>query len=108
MDVYGTGTPVRVFDQAYIDGHFVSLHGSQVIDLVNPTDNEVIGKVTMADDIDTQNAIAAAKQAFITFSQSSKEHRMDYLQRRCAVLITKSESDIDKFQSSPADRLNTH
>lgn len=81
MDAYGTGAPVRVFDQAYINGHFVSLHGSQVIDLVNPTDNEVIGKVTMADEIDTQNAIAAAKEAFITFSQSSKEQRMDYLQR---------------------------
>ena len=81
MDAYGTGTPVRVFDQAYINGHFVSLHGRQVIDLVNPTDNEVIGKVTMADEIDTQNAIAAAKEAFITFSQSSKEQRMDYLQR---------------------------
>ena len=48
---------------------------------MNPTDNEVIGKVTMADEIDTQNAIAAAKEAFITFSQSSKEQRMDYLQR---------------------------
>ena len=81
MDTYGTGTPVRVFDQAYINGRFVGLHGSQVIDLVNPTDNQVIGKVTMADEIDTRNAIASAKKAFVSFSQSSKEQRMDYLQR---------------------------
>jgi len=81
MDGYKTGDTVRFFDRAYINGRFVGLHGIQVIDLVNPTNNEVIGKVTMADEIDTQNAIAAAKEAFKTFSLSSKEQRMDYLQR---------------------------
>ena len=43
--------------------------------------SEVIGKVTMADEIATQKAIGAAKEAFNTFSQSSKEYRMDCLQR---------------------------
>jgi aldehyde dehydrogenase (NAD+) len=33
----------------------------------------------MADEIDTRQAIAAAKEAFNTFSQSSKEYRMDCL-----------------------------
>ena len=48
---------------------------------MNPTNDTVIGKVTMADEIDTRKAIAAAKEAFNTFSQSSKEYRMDCLQR---------------------------
>ena len=48
---------------------------------MNPTDNKVIGKVTMADEIDTRKAIGAAKEAFNTFSQSSKEYRMELLQR---------------------------
>jgi aldehyde dehydrogenase (NAD+) len=81
MNSYETATPVRAFDKAYINGQFVTPHGKQLIDLVNPTNNKVIGKVTMADEIDTQNAIAAAKEAFDTFSQSSKEYRMDCLQR---------------------------
>ena len=76
-----TPTPVKAFDRAYINGQFVTPHGTQVVDLVNPTDNKVIGKVTMADEIDTRHAIAAAKEAFNTFSQSSKEYRMDCLQR---------------------------
>src|SRR6201998_2673373 len=76
-----TTPPVRVFDRVYIDGQFVSPHGTQIVDLVNPTNNTVIGKVTMADEIDTRRAIAAAKEAFNTFSQSSKEYRMDCLQR---------------------------
>jgi len=76
-----TTASTPVFNQAYINERFVSLHGTQVIDLVNPTNNDVIGKVTMADAIDTRHAIAAAKEAFKTFSQTSKQERMDYLQR---------------------------
>jgi aldehyde dehydrogenase (NAD+) len=74
-----TATPI--FNRAYIDGSLVNLHGTQNIDLINPTNNQVIGKVTMADLIDTRKAIAAAKQAFRSFSQTSREERMVYLQR---------------------------
>ena len=81
MNGQATPTPVKAFDRVYINGQFVTPHGSQVVDLVNPTDNKVIGKVTMADEIDTRKAIGAAKEAFNTFSQSSKEYRMELLQR---------------------------
>src|ERR1700740_3840653 len=81
MKTHETTTPVRAFDRAYINGPFVTLHGTQLVDLLNPTDNKVIGKVTMADEIDTRKAIGAAKEAFSTFSQSSKEYRMELLQR---------------------------
>src|SRR6267154_5978329 len=81
MKTNETATPARAFNRAYINGQFVTPHGTQVVDLVNPTDNKVIGKVTMADEIDTRKAIGAAKEAFNTFSQSSKEYRMELLQR---------------------------
>src|SRR6201992_3128174 len=74
-------TPMRQFNQMYVDGAFVSPHGTAIIDLINPTNNDVIGKVTMADEIDTRRAIAAAKEAFNTFAQSGKEYRMDFVQR---------------------------
>jgi aldehyde dehydrogenase (NAD+) len=73
-----TAALVRVFDRAYINGQFVTPHGTQVVDLVNPTNNTVIGKVTMADEIDTRQASPRPRN---TFSQSSKEYRMDCLQR---------------------------
>jgi aldehyde dehydrogenase (NAD+) len=81
MNGQAISTSVKAFDRGYINGQFVALHGTQVVDLVNPTDNKVIGKVTMADEIDTRKAIGAAKEAFNTFSQSSKEYRMELLQR---------------------------
>src|ERR1700684_1147242 len=80
MNENETTALVRAFDHAYINGKFVTPHGTQVVDLVNPTNNTVIGKVTMADEIDTRLAIAAANEAFNT-SQTSKEYRMDCLQR---------------------------
>src|ERR1700691_4694932 len=46
MKTHETATPVRAFDRAYINCQFVTPHGTQIVDLVNPTDNEVIGKVT--------------------------------------------------------------
>src|ERR1700738_3974391 len=81
MNENETTALVRAFERAYINGKFVTPHGTQVVDLVNPTNNTAIGKVTMADEIDTRQAIAAAKKAFNTFSQSGKEYRMDCLQR---------------------------
>src|SRR5438876_8112908 len=81
MKTHETTTPVRAFDRAYINGQFDTPPGTQVVDLVNPTDNKVIGKVTMADEIDTRKAIGAAKAASNTFSQSSKEYGTQILQR---------------------------
>jgi aldehyde dehydrogenase (NAD+) len=72
---------MRQFNQMYVNGAFVTPHGKATVDLVNPTNNEVIGKVTLADEIDARQAIAAAKKALASFSQTTKEVRMDYLQR---------------------------
>ena len=72
---------MRQFNQMYVNGAFVTPHGRTIIDLLNPANNEVIGKVTLADEIDTRQAVAAAKKALTSFSQTTKEVRMDYLQR---------------------------
>ena len=65
----------------YIDGAFVESHGREVMDIVRPTDGQVIGRVTLADDQDTQRAIAAAKRAFATYGRSTKEERAKILRR---------------------------
>ena len=44
MNENETTALVRAFDRAYINGKFVTPHGTQVVDLVNPTNNTVIGK----------------------------------------------------------------
>jgi aldehyde dehydrogenase (NAD+) len=67
--------------QIYINGEFVTPHGTEQFDLINPATNAVIGQVTLGDETDTQLAIASAKAAFKSFSQSSKATRAAYLQQ---------------------------
>ncbi len=65
----------------YIDGAFVESHGRQVMDIIRPTDAELIGRVTLGDEVDTRLAIAAAKHAFATYSRSTIEERAAILRR---------------------------
>ena len=65
----------------YIDGAFVESHGRDVMDIVKPTNGQVIGRVTLADEEDTRGAIASAKRAFASFGRSTKEERTKILRR---------------------------
>src|ERR1700678_2215117 len=65
----------------YIDGAFVESHGREVMDIVRPTDGQVIARVTLGDEDDTRRAIAAAKAAFASFGRSTKEERAKILRR---------------------------
>src|ERR1700690_2731563 len=65
----------------YIDGAFVASHGTEVMDIIKPTDGRVIGRVTLADEEDTKRAIAAARSAFVGFGRSTREERLKILRR---------------------------
>jgi aldehyde dehydrogenase (NAD+) len=65
----------------YIDGAFVESHGQEVMDIVRPTDGQVIARVTLGDEEDTRRAIGAATRAFATFSRTTKEERASILRR---------------------------
>src|SRR5579862_8675951 len=65
----------------YIDGAFVQSHGTEVMDVIKPTNGRVIGRVTLADEVDAKHAIAAAKNAFVGFGRSTKEERSKLLRR---------------------------
>jgi aldehyde dehydrogenase (NAD+) len=51
------------------------------MDIIKPTNGQVIGRVTLADEEDTQRAIGAAKNAFVSFGRSTKEERSKILRR---------------------------
>jgi aldehyde dehydrogenase (NAD+) len=65
----------------YIDGAFVESHGQEVMDIVRPTDGQVIARVTLGDEEDTRRAIGAAKRAFAAFGRTTKEERASILRR---------------------------
>jgi aldehyde dehydrogenase (NAD+) len=72
---------MQTITKHYINGTFVESHGSEVMDVIKPTNRQVIARVTMADEQDTRDAIAAAKSAFANFGRSTKEERMKILRR---------------------------
>lgn len=72
---------MRIVDRIYIDGAFVTPHGEDAADLVNPATGQVIGRVVLGDAEDARAAIAAAKRAFPAFSRTTKAERIALLQR---------------------------
>jgi aldehyde dehydrogenase (NAD+) len=72
---------IKAITTHYIDGAFVESHGREVMDIIRPTDGQVIARVTLADEEDTRRAIAAARRAFATYGRSTKDERAKILRR---------------------------
>src|SRR5579864_1184597 len=72
---------IKALTTHYIDGAFVESHGRQVMDIIKPTNGQVIARVTLGDEEDTRRAIAAAKRAFADFGRTTKEERLRYLRQ---------------------------
>ncbi|QDK36364.1 aldehyde dehydrogenase family protein [Bdellovibrio sp. NC01] len=72
---------MKQVEQIYINGKFVKPHGTEVMDLISPINKEVIGRVTLGNAQDVEDAVAAAKAAYKKYSKSSLQERADYLER---------------------------
>ena len=94
-------------DTIYIDGTFVTPHGTELFDLHNPATGAVIGTVRLGDETDTRAAIAAAKRAFPAFSRSTKEERIGLLGRLADAVEARSsdlvEATIEEY-GAPVSR----
>ncbi|MCZ6890874.1 MAG: aldehyde dehydrogenase family protein [Gammaproteobacteria bacterium] len=65
----------------YIDGDWVDPIGTDTIDVINPATEESIATIVLGNAEDVDRAVAAAKKAFETFSQTSREERIELLGR---------------------------
>jgi aldehyde dehydrogenase (NAD+) len=78
-------------DKIYIDGQFVTPHGTEWFELFNPATEQVIGHVQLADADDARRAIAAAKAAFPVFSRTPIGERIAMLKRMQAQLAARED-----------------
>ena len=62
--------------QFYINGEWVDPVNPKYLDVINQATEESIGKIAMGNSEDVNKAVAAAKNAFDSFSQTSKEERI--------------------------------
>jgi aldehyde dehydrogenase (NAD+) len=86
---------MKTIDKIYINGEFITPEGTEYFDLISPTTNEQLGKVLLGNQKDTQNAIAAAKEAFKTFSKTTTTERIQYLQNIKTSIAKRKEEFIN-------------
>lgn len=67
--------------QLYIDGSWVQPASDTVLDVINPADESVVGKVALGGASDVDKAVSAARKAFETYSLTSVEERIALFDR---------------------------
>ena len=65
----------------YINGEWVESSTGELLDVVNPASEEVIGQVALGGAEDVDRAVAAAVAAFDSYSQTTREERVELLSR---------------------------
>ncbi len=85
---------MKTITTQYINGNFVDSRGKETLDLINPSNKQVIGRVTLGNEEDTRAAIRAAKEAFKTYSQSTLEERSRYLQQLHDAISARTDEHI--------------
>ncbi|MEX2105270.1 MAG: aldehyde dehydrogenase family protein [Solirubrobacterales bacterium] len=82
---------VQVRDRVFIGGEWVQPSGSESIEVINSTTEEVMGTVPACAPADADRAVGAAREAFVAWSQTSREERAGYLSAIAAGLSERSE-----------------
>jgi aldehyde dehydrogenase (NAD+) len=81
-----------VRDALYIDGAWVPAAGSDTVEVINATTEEVMGRVPRGNAADVDRAVRAARAAFPTWSETPAKERGRYLARIAEELQARSET----------------
>jgi aldehyde dehydrogenase (NAD+) len=74
-----TAAELQVKDRIFIGGEWVEPTSAEPIEVVNPTTEEVIGTIPGCAAEDADRAVAAAREAFEGWSQTSREERARFI-----------------------------
>jgi aldehyde dehydrogenase (NAD+) len=77
--------------QFYIDGKWVSPIKSYAREVINPANEEHIATISLGSSADVDRAVAAAKKAFESFSETTVENRLVLLRRIVEVYQSKMD-----------------
>jgi aldehyde dehydrogenase (NAD+) len=69
----------------YIDGEFVDPQSTDTLDVINPATEKPIATIALGGQADVDRAVAAARAAFESFSQTTPEERIELLEKVIAV-----------------------
>ncbi|MBI3906505.1 MAG: aldehyde dehydrogenase family protein [Pseudomonas fluorescens] len=63
----------------FIDGRWQTPSGQGIAEVINPATEEVCGSVPLGDELDVENAVAAARRAFSSWSRTPSSVRAGYI-----------------------------
>lgn len=72
---------MKSYTQHYIDGRWVDSKGGRKHQVINPANEEVASEIVLGTAADVDDAVRAARRAFETFSQTSKQERVALIER---------------------------
>jgi acyl-CoA reductase-like NAD-dependent aldehyde dehydrogenase len=72
---------MREYLKFYIDGKWVEPTELKTLDVENPATEAVVGKIALGNAADVDKAVKAARKAFATWSQTTREERIEVLGR---------------------------
>ena len=87
--------------QFYINGAWVESDSSERIEVINPANEELVGHVTAGTAADIDKAVQAAKEAFKTYQDTSKDDRIELLNN----IITEYENRYDDFVQTITEEM---
>ena len=82
---------LKMHDKLYIGGKWVKSQGPGMIDVINSTTEEVMGRIPEGTPEDVETAVAAAKTAFENWSATPVEERAGYLQQLSEKLAARKD-----------------
>ena len=82
---------MRDYTRIYIDGAWVNPLDGKIIDVINPATECPAGQITLCTAADVDRAVEAARKAFISFSHSSRQERLDLLSSILGVYATRQD-----------------
>jgi aldehyde dehydrogenase (NAD+) len=65
----------------YIDGKWVAPTTPKTLDVINPANEEAYARISLGSKADVDKAVAAARRAFETYSQTTRAERLALLQK---------------------------
>jgi len=83
-------------DKFYINGDWVAPHGTDTIEVIDPSTEEICGVVPSGNTDDVNAAVAAAKAAFETWSQTTAAERSELI-KQLAAKITENAQKIGEY-----------
>jgi aldehyde dehydrogenase (NAD+) len=72
---------MREYLKFYIDGQWVDPAERKTVETINPATEEVSGRIALGSAADVDKAVKAARKAFATWSRTTREQRLEVLQR---------------------------